>query len=159
MKIKISILTRIAILFVIAVFLASVVVFSFSYNYMLDVAEKQSAEVSSASITAALTAIGSEENFQALYEDEAFREKVHKSFRFICRRNSLRYLYLYTVGEDGYRHYIICAANDDKDDERLQSEYGFGSIRKTPLYQAEENVLSRSVDEDYQIIDNEFGKV
>lgn len=159
MKIKLSILTRIAILFLIALFLASAVVFSFSYGYMLQVAEEQSVEVSRACGTAALTAIGSAENLQALYEDESFREQVRKTFRFICHENNLRYLYLYTVEEDGYRHYIICAADSDEDDDRLETEYGFGSIRMVPLYQAEKTVLDGSREEDHELVDNEFGKV
>ena len=113
MKIKAPILTRIAILFLSALFIASAVVFSFSYNHILRVAEAQSVEVSSAAITAALTAIGSKEHFYDLYDDEEFREQVHKSFRYICKRVALRYLYLYTVDEDGQRHYVICAAESE----------------------------------------------
>ena len=159
MKIKASILTRIALLLVAALLLASAAVFTFGYEYMLDTAEEQSVEISQAATAAAMTAIGSEEGFYALYEDEAFREKVHQTFRFICRRTTLRYLYLYTVGEDGYRHYVICAADSDGDDMRLQNEYGFGSVGYTPLYQAEKNVLDRRVGEDHEMIDNEYGYV
>ena len=86
MKIKAPILARIAILFLSALVIASAVVFSFSYNHILRVAEAQSVEVSSAAITAALTAIGSKEHFYDLYDDEEFREQVHKSFRYICKR-------------------------------------------------------------------------
>ena len=52
MKIKASILTRIALLFVAALLLASAAVFSFSYRYMLKVAEEQSVEISQAATTA-----------------------------------------------------------------------------------------------------------
>lgn len=159
MKIQISILTRIALLFLTALIIATAVVFSFSFNYMLKNAEEQSVVISRASTTAALTAIGSKEKLYDLYTDESFREQTHKTFRFICKRDSLRYLYLYTVEEDGHRHYIICAAESDEDDERLQEEFGFGSVSKSPLYQAEKNVLEKKKDEDYEVTDNEYGKV
>ena len=159
MKIKAPILTRIAILFLSALFIASVVVFSFSYNHILRVAEAQSVEVSRAAITAALTAIGSKEHFYDLYDDEEFREQVHKSFRYICKRVALRYLYLYTVDEDGQRHYVICAAESDEDDERIQEEFGFGAVGRSSLYEAEKDVLYNGADEDYEITDNAYGIV
>ncbi len=159
MKIKASILTHIALLFLASLLLSAVTVFSFSYNYMLKNAESHSVEVSEAATTAALTAIGSEENLKALYEDEALRERVHKTFRFICKKATLRYLYLFTVDEDGYRHYIVCAAETDEDDMRLQTEYPLGSVRKAALHQAEINVLNRDKDEDFELIDNEYGWV
>ena len=126
---------------------------------MLKAAEEQSVEISQSATVAAMTAIGSKEDFYTLYEDEAFREQVRETFRFICRKTTLRYLYLYTVGEDGYRHYIICAAENGEDDQRLQSEFGFGSVRYTPLYQAERNILDGSAAEDHELIDNEYGYV
>ena len=159
MKIKAPILTRIAILFVSALFIAFAVVFSFSYNHILRVAEAQSVEVSRAAITAALTAIGSKEQFYDLYDDEEFREQVHKTFRYICRRVALRYLYLYTVDEDGQRHYVICAAESDEDDERIQEEFGFGAVGRSSLYEAEKDVLYNGADEDYEITDNAYGIV
>lgn len=159
MKIKASILTRIALLLLAALLLASAAVFTFGYNYMLDTAAAQSVEVSQAAAAAAMTAIGSEEGLYELYEDAAFRERVHQTFRFICHRATLRYLYLYTVEEDGLRHYIVCAADADGDDARLQAEYGFGSIRETPLYQAEKNVLAGRAEDNYELIDNDYGWV
>ena len=159
MKIKVSILTRIALLLVAALIIATAITVTISYHAMLKDAEEQSVNKSTTAATAAMVAIGSEEGFYALYKDEALRENVHKTFRFICKRTGLRYLYLYTIGEDGLRHYVICAAKSDADDQRLQDEYGFGSVRETQLYQAEDNVLAGNTDENYELIDNEFGWV
>ena len=73
-----------------------------------------------------------EKGFYALYKDEALREKVHKTFRFICKRTGLRYLYLYTIGEDGLRHYVICAAKSDADasdtDSKIKAELKPGGM-------------------------------
>ena len=159
MKIKAPILARIAILFLSALVIASAAVFSFSYNRMLRAAEAQSVEVSRAAITAALTAIGSKEELYELYDDEEFREQVYKSFRYICKRVALRYLYLYTVDEEGQRHYVICAAEDDEDDKLLQEEFGFGAVGRSSLYEAEKDVLYNGADEDYEITDNAYGIV
>ena len=159
MKIKAPILARIAILFLSALVIASAAVFSFSYNRMLRAAEAQSVEVSRAAITAALTAIGSKEELYELYDDEEFREQVYKSFRYICKRVALRYLYLYTVDEEGQRHYVICAAEDDEDDKLLQEEFGFGAVGRSSLYEAEKDVLYNGADEDYEITDNQYGIV
>ena len=146
MKIKVSILTRIALLLVAALIIATAITVTISYHAMLKDAEEQSVNKSTTAATAAMVAIGSEKGFYALYKDEALRENVHKTFRFICKRTGLRYLYLYTIGEDGLRHYVICAAKSDADDQRLQDEYGFGSVRETQLYQAEDNVLAGNTD-------------
>lgn len=159
MKIKVSILTRIALLFMAALIAASAIIFSVSQDYILEKAAKQAETVAKAAATAAMTAIGSGENIRALYDDEAFREKIHKSFRFICRRTGLRYLYLYTTDEDGYKHYIVCAANGDEDDARMQDEYGFGSVRMVPFFQAEMDVLDQKKDEAFELVDNDYGFV
>lgn len=159
MKIKASILTLIALLLLTSLLLSATIVFSFSYNYMLEDAEAQSVRVSKAAVTAALTAIGSKENLYALYEDEELREQLHETFRFICQQTTLRYLYLFTVGEDGHRHYIVCAADADEDDMRLQTEFPFGSVRTTSVYQSDIRILNREKDADYELINNEYGWV
>lgn len=159
MKIKAPILTRIALLFLAALIAASAIIFSVSYDYILKKAAKQAETVAKAAVTAAMTAIGSEKNIYALYEDEAFRKEIHRTFRFICQRTGLRYLYLYTTDENGYKHYIVCAANSDDDDARMQDEYGFGSVRTVPFFQAEKDVMDQSKDEAFELVNNDYGFV
>ena len=159
MKIKASILTRIALLLLTSIILSSAAVLIFSYNYIMKTAEVQSHDMSTVAAAAALTAIESGEGLDAMYYDEEFREQVRQSFRSICKKATLRYLYLYTVGDDGYKHYIICAADSDEDDERVKIDFGLGSIRRTSLYQAEKNVLNGDTENNYEIIINEYGWV
>lgn len=159
MRIKISILVQVAILFLLAGFIAFASIFHYSYRNMLNRAVEQADEVARAVANSVLVAVDSREDLEWLYRDEEFREKMHQAFRALCRKTDIRYLYLYTVDEDQYRHYIICAANSDEDDKRMQAEYGFGSVRKLPLFQAEINVLSGTVDEDHELIDNDYGYV
>ena len=159
MKIKMSILTQVAILFLLADLIAFVSIFHYTYENMMEQAVAQADKVAKAVADSVLAGIDSREDLERLYTDEAFRDKVYQAFRFLCRKTDIRYLYLYTVGEDNYRHYIVCAANSDEDDERMQKEYGFGSVRKLPLFQTEVNILNGTADEDCELIDNDYGYV
>ncbi len=159
MKIKMSILAQVAVLFLLAGFIAFVSIFHYTYENMLKRAVAQADEVAKAVADSVLAAIDSREDLERLYTDEEFRNKVYQAFRFVCRKTDIRYLYLYTVDEDNYRHYIVCAANSDEDDSRMQKEYGFGSVRRLPLFQAEVNVLNGTADEDCELIDNDYGYV
>ena len=155
-----SILTRIAVLFLTAFFLVALVTFGFTHHIMMNYAELQGEMVAKAAATAAMTEIDSKESLAALYEDEEFRDNTHDDFRYICQKTGLRYLYLYTVGEGNKdRHYIICAANSEEDDIRVQDDYGFGKVQKTELYPSEISVLNRDKDGDYHLTDNEYGFV
>ncbi|MBQ3841720.1 MAG: SpoIIE family protein phosphatase [Ruminiclostridium sp.] len=161
-KIRASILTRIALLFLIAMIIASSITYFFVYDYMIDQEIQQGDRFAGAaahSVSEMIESYGLENIMEELNTDEDTRDEMHSIFRFLCRSTNLRYLYLYTINEDGYRQYIICAANTDEDDQRMQREYAFGTTRTTPLYRAEINVLNRIKDEDYELIDNEYGWV
>lgn len=159
MKIKASILARIALLLLTSLLLSSAAVLIFSNNYIMQIAEVQSNEVSIVAAEAALTAIDSGKDIDAMYHDETFREYIRQTFRGICKIATIRYLYLYTVEDDGYRHYILCAADNDEDDERVKVDFGLGTIHRTSLYEAEKNVLNGTKTTDYEIIVNNYGCV
>ena len=161
-KIRASILTRIALLFLVAMVITSAITYLFVYNYMMDQAIRQGdkyAGTAAHSVSDMIASFGPENIMESLNTEEEARDEMHTLFRSLCRSTNLRYLYLYTINEDGYRQYITCAANTDEDDQRMQREYGFGTIRTTSLYLAETNVLSGIKDEDYELIDNEYGWV
>lgn len=158
MRIRASVLVRIAFLFLIAFFIAAASTFAFSYKYLMDSVETEAGEIAEAAATAVLSAVGSQGGLDVLYKDEDLRARVHEIFRFICRRDELRYLYLYTVDGDGIRHYVISAADSDGDDALIQDKLGFGAADRTPLIDAERSVLNRECSEDWEIVDDEFGK-
>ena len=158
-KIKMSILVQVAFLFLFAGFVAFASIYQYTYHNMLDKAVMQADEVARAVANSALAVFDSREDLDRMYTDEEYRDKMYQAFRFICRKTGIRYLYLYTVDKDNYRHYIVCAANSDEDNDRMQEEYGFGSVRTLPLFHAEANVLSGTADEDYELIDNDYGYV
>lgn len=159
MKVKMPILAQVAFLFLVAGVVAFVSLYHITYEIKLERAVVRADEVAGAVANSVLAALDSEADLERLYVDEGFRDDVYQAFRFVCRKTDIRYLYLYTVGEDGFRHYIVCAANSDEDDARMQREYGFGSVRKLPLFQSEVNVLNGTADEDHELIDNDYGYV
>ena len=110
-KIRASVLVRIALMFLCALFLAVISTFAFSYNYLMDNAKASAGEIAEAASTSVMTALGSSEGLDNLYKNEALRNRVHKTFQFICRRDALKNLYLYTVDEKETRHYLISAAS------------------------------------------------
>lgn len=149
-------------LFLIALVIATVSAYMLSYNNTLERATRQAEKTTRSAALGTLGVMDAflpDDNLKYLDQGAEFREDLHQIFRFLCQSTNLRYLYLYTIGTDGYRHYIITAANTDEDDLRLQTEFGYGSVRDTALYQAEKNVLNRSKDEDYELVDNNYGWV
>ena len=159
MKKRASVLLRIAVLFICALLIASVLTFAFSFTYLMGDAEREAGEIAESATTAVMTAIGPDEGLETIYEFEGLRNKVHDTFRFICRRDELRYLYLYTVDDEGVRHYVISAAESDEDDALVQEKRGFGAAQSTPLYEAEKNVLDKTCTEDWEVVNDELGRM
>ena len=133
---RVSILVRIALLFIAAIAISTGITFVISGSYMLDDAAMQAKAIAKVAAVSVETAIGSKEGFYRLEDDEEFRNGVYRTFRFICRNAGIKYLYLYRIQEDDTRRYIICAAEDDEDDLRINQKYGFGGISTTPIHKA-----------------------
>ena len=159
-KKRFPILLKIASLVVLGQLLSSGIFLIVSNRSLLDHVAKDRSDEAFASGLALKTALGSREGLFRLAKDADFREKTHKTARFICRSMQLRYLYLYTLDEKNYRHYLLCAAANDEDDRKMNEDYGFGSVQKTKkLYSAEIAALSGETDRAYDIVNNEYGHV
>ena len=158
-RIKLSVLTQIALLFMVALILSIVVAFSINRNYLLNDAAKDCKDMARIVAISAETVIGVQGGPKDLMESEESRERIHRAFRYICSRSDVKYLYLYTVDENWYKHYIICAAESDEDDRRMNEEYGFGSVNRRPLYDAEISVLNGNLEGDYEFVNNDYGNV
>ncbi|MBR5376441.1 MAG: SpoIIE family protein phosphatase [Lachnospiraceae bacterium] len=156
---RLSILVRIALLFLTAIIISTILTALISSTIMVTDAARQNIRLAGAVATAAKTALGSKEAVYRLHEDEQYRDQIRKTFRFICSKTGARYLYMYTVDENEYRHYLISAARDDEDDMRMDEVYGYGKVQKLPLYKSEKNVLEGDADEDYVFVDNSYGHV
>ncbi len=158
-RIKLSILVQVGLLYLAALILATILGMALNRNYILNDSAKQGEDIAKVVAVSAEIAIGAEENIDDLMRDEQFREKVHKRFRYICEKSDVRYLYLYKVDDEGHKHYIVCAAEDDEEDRLLNEEFGFGTENDRPLYDAEIAVLNGKLDGEYQFVNNEYGNV
>ena len=158
-KIKLSILTRIAILFLDALIVSVVIIMLLSHSYMVMNAAIQAGDFARAVAMGAGASLGTDGDFSLLFKDAELRRKTHDAFRFICEKTGIRYLYLYTVDEEGVKHYIVCAAKDDEEDRRMNEEYGFGSKSSRPLFDGEKAVLSGKASETFEYISNDYGEV
>ena len=75
-KIKLSVLTQIALLFLAALLLSTVAGLLVNRSYILENATQQGGEMAKLVAVAAVTAIGSEDNVDDLMGDKSFREQV-----------------------------------------------------------------------------------
>jgi sigma-B regulation protein RsbU (phosphoserine phosphatase) len=158
-KKRITLTIRIALVFIISIAIGASMVLVISQRYLFKETVNESAEVAQAALIGAIEIIWTRDPELTIFEDKENAEKAHQSFRDICHNTGLRYLYLYNVEEDGKLRYIVCAADTDDDDIRMNTEYGFGGIQERELYDAEVIALSGDPGGAMEIIDNDFGYV
>jgi len=81
-------------------------------------------------------------------------------FPEICEGLNLRYVYLYTVDNDGKRHHLLTVARDEEDQEMLE-DVDYVNLESTePLSENELNALNgMSMDGGLEEVDNEYGHV
>ncbi len=158
-KIRFSILLRIASLFLIAIVVSEILTMTVSHRFMMKDAARQAGHAAEVVATAVKIALGSKDAAYALMEDEELREKIHGTFRYICSKTNVEYLYLYTIDENDVKHYIILASADEEDDREMNEEYGFGSDNTRPVYEAERNVMRGDLEDDFEFIVNDYGDV
>lgn len=159
-KPRLNILSRIAILFVVALLVTYIFTFFLIRLCYIRYAADEAKEMAQNAAFAAVDIIGSSDDVIEMKNDPELRERVHEYFRDICIRSDLRYMYLYVVDEDEKIHYLVCAAADDEDDRKMNEEYGtFGAVSERPLYDVEIDVLEEDMDGDYQFVNNRYGSV
>ncbi|MCR4762327.1 MAG: SpoIIE family protein phosphatase [Lachnospiraceae bacterium] len=158
-KLRITIFLRIALLFIAALILSSLLIFFVSYNYMMNCAAREAKSVAELAASMALREIGERNAVTAMQDDEELRREMHDSFQDICRRAGLKYLYLYRLNEEKNKQYFVVAAKDDEDDARANENYGYGSIEVQPPYDAEIRILDGASDGQFEFIKNEYGWV
>jgi hypothetical protein len=158
-KIRFTLIWRITILFLASTILSGFLVLFLSSRYLVNEILEESSAVARTAIFGAIEVVWTRDPKLRVFSDPDQAMRVHDSFRDICRQTKLRYLYLYTVEDDGTIRYAVCAANDDEDDERINREYGFGAMRKRELYPAEIVALSGDPDVASGYVQNEYGDV
>ncbi len=157
-KMRLSILTRIALLFLLSLVVAAVFLAAIGYWFANETSVYQRNSAAEAVATAAKTALGSKKNLERLEYDEEFKDKLHGTFRYICSRTGAKYLYLYRIDEDQQRSFFVVAGNADEDDQMINELTREGDKGHDSLYQSETEILDGDHDSKYVIIDNQFGR-
>lgn len=85
-------------------------------------------------------------------------EQVREQLRVVCKELLLEYIYLYTVDEDGLRHYIFAVAEDDEEDKMIRENIVLGSTSDIPLSKQEKSALKDDETDDVWVMGNDFGK-
>ena len=124
-KPKISIMVRIIALFLAALMLSAAVTFALSYSFARENAAKEVTGAAEAVAAVVDATFGKDFSIKQLYEDEKEREYAHDVFRLICEQTGVRYLYLYTLDDNDYRHFIVSAVGNDEDDAAMKADFGF----------------------------------
>ena len=74
-------------------------------------------------------------------ETELYRE-ARKDLRLVCPRYRLDYLYVYSIDpQTNLRHFVLCVASDDDNDEMVQDERFLGAVSDDPLDKAEQAIM------------------
>ncbi len=159
-KPRITILTRIGVLFLATLIVTAVVIVNISRDFMLERAADQAESLARLAAAAVNSIVDDEDTMIAMKDDQKLRDDIHEAFRYICDESGLKYLYLY-IAEDlpPTREYIECAASDDDEDELVRSFTAYGKTPVEHLYDAEKKALSGNVDGAYEFINNEYGTV
>ena len=156
-KPRISLLARTALFFLLTLFLSLLVVLLFARKYVFEDAISRSYAISAGAATAAMTSLGSADGLYELFFDEEYRDSVHKTFQFICKKTATDIIYLYTVDEDQRRHYIVTAAKDDEIDAIIQDTISFDMVDDEELYPAEVRVLEGRSDGEHEFYHTDSG--
>ena len=150
-KIKLSILVRTAILFIVAVVASGYLSSGIVKRIIIKYAVRQGEDLAVTVATAVKTVVGSTGGYDALLEDEAYRDRIHNVCRYICESCTVQNLYIYSIDENERKHYIVIASSDDEDDRKMNEEYGFGSPSTRPIYQAEKDILNGNIEGDFSL--------
>jgi serine phosphatase RsbU (regulator of sigma subunit)/anti-sigma regulatory factor (Ser/Thr protein kinase) len=158
-KIRLSLISRIALLFLLAFILACVLSLTTILKYLFNEAVSNSSEIANAALIGACDIIWSGDPGLELLNSPKKAEYIHDRFREICRKTGLKYLYFYTMeSEDTFRH-IVSAADTEENDLNINSEYGFGSVRRRKMYDGEKDIIDGKDDIAEEFVSNEFGYV
>ena len=158
-KVKISVMVRIIVLFLIALTLSAAVTFAVSYRFSRENTIKEVSSAAEAVASVVDATFGKDSTIKGLYDSEEKREYAHAILRTICEETNIRYLYIYTLNEDVHRCFIVSAGGNDDDDAKMIKDYGFGSIHTSDVYKGEIEVFNGTEDSFYMYNNNQYGDV
>ncbi len=86
-------------------------------------------------------------------------EETRRELRHVCSSLNLSYMYLYTVDKNEVRHYVMTCAANENDDAIVAELLGLGATSSSPLTPQERALLNYEMIDDYDMLDNQFGKM
>ena len=90
-------------------------------------------------------------------ETELYRE-ARKDLRLVCQRYRLDYLYVYSIDpQTNLRHFVLCVASDDDNDEMVQDERFLGAVSDDPLDKAEQAIMRGDLKLQRDKLVNQYG--
>ena len=158
-KPRLLLIYRIAAIFILAFLIALFLVYMINRKLLLTETIEERSDVAKSALIGAVEVIWNQDSELTILKDPDLAEAVHQGFRDICGQAGLRYMYFYSVEEDGLIRYYVCAAAEDEDDRRANEVYGYGATQKRPLYDSEKKALTGDLGCQLEIVDNEFGYV
>jgi serine phosphatase RsbU (regulator of sigma subunit)/anti-sigma regulatory factor (Ser/Thr protein kinase) len=158
-KPRLLLIYRIGIIFILAFFVAVSCVYTIGKNILIVDTIDDRSDVARSALMGAWEVIWNMDKDLTLFEDQAMAGNIRKEFREICRETGLRYLYLYTVDDEGVLHYYIAAARTNDDDEIVKKAFGYGATQERDLYEAEKIALTGNPDCQLNIVKNRYGYV
>ncbi len=158
-KIRLTLITRVSLIFTISLILASIVAAIISSISLYRGTVMESSDVARTALVSAQELVREVDPFFNFEYDQKLQKELHQSFRRICSRTQLRYMYLYTIDEDQVVHYVICAADADEDDRLMNELRGYGTSNSRALLDSEKNALNGNLDGGSEYVSNEFGSV
>ncbi len=158
-KPRLLLIYRIAAIFILAFLIALFLVYMINRKLLLTETIEERSDVAKSALIGAIEVIWNQDSQLTILKDPNLAEAVHQGFRDICGQAGLRYMYFYSVEENGLIRYYVCAAAEDEDDRRANEVYGYGATQKRPLYDSEKRALTGDLGFQLEIVDNEFGYV
>lgn len=158
-KLKISVMGRIIILFLIALIISAGVTLAVSYRFVRENTVKEVSSVAQALASVIDATFGEDFSIKELYVDEKEREYAHDVFKTVCKETGVRYLYIYTLDENNHRFFIVGAGGNDDDDKTMRENYSFGTVLTSEVYKVEFEVFNGITEGDYMYNNNQYGDV
>ena len=156
---RVSFLVQIGALFVLSAIVTVIVIVIVTGKYRYNSAIKDSADAANAAVDIGYEVLQMLDPDNEIETDAEIREDLHDTFRLICDRLDVKYLYCYKVDESGTRHHLVSAAKTDEDDAYLNEHAGFGTVSDTELRDPELHVLAHPDESGSGIVSNKYGSV
>ena len=117
-KPRVSLLVRIALIFLLAMVLSIVIFMTAGEDFMIGKAAMQGMEVAKVAVRSTGMVLEPLVCFDGMTDQQIKDTRNH--LRMLCRQLGLKYLYLYSVAEPNIETFYVASAADDEEDRGNQ---------------------------------------